>query len=451
MFNQFSQQEKFDKIFVNKELCLDLAKGEHLLVEGEANERLYLVLSGVLECEDDHSIDAFPGSLLGLQSFFSSDVDSAHTVTALEDSRVVYIDAQEFFGSSDASRRRALTDLMVSELLERKTRLAKLEKKHRLQQEKIQKIESLALLGELSAGVAHELNNAISVIAGSTSWMEVNINELLLANMKPLAQELFRHGLDEGRGNSVNDEVIALRQMQTKEIMSKTKLSFSEARQIARLNLNEDLLKKLLKQKKPLESLKTWELGATIRDMSYSSQQATHVVRSMRELGQSTQELTDDIDVNETVSSALTMLHNKTKNFSLDFEAVPPLLMSCNSGDLIQVWTNIIKNACDALATVTDKADLKIVINSYLEKDDIIVKISNNGPKIPDEILPKIFKPNVSTKKSGHSFGLGIGLTLVQRIINEHHGTISVSSDDEETTFTVSLPSKASQLAQTTT
>ena len=428
---------------------MDIPKGEHLLIKGQANERLYLVLSGMFECVTDHSIDAFPGSLLGLQSFFAPEVNAGHTLTAVAASQVIYIEANEFFSSSDEKRRRALTQLMVAELMERKTRITKLERKQQRQQANIQKIESLALLGELSAGVAHELNNAIAVIAGSSSWMETNIQELLLKNMKPIVQQLYNHGLEKGRNVSTDKESILKLQEQTKLVMSKSKLSFPEARKISQLNLDNELLKQVLKEKSPLELIKAWELGATIRDMVYSSKQATHVVRSMRELGQSTQEMTDNIDINDTIDSALTILHNRTKKFDLFFKSEEDLLMNCNSGELIQVWTNIIKNACDALTGDCSNEQPTIKVKSYKEDGNIVVQISNNGPKIPDAILPKIFKPNVSTKKSGHSFGLGIGLTLVQRIIGEHQGSISVHSDEEITSFSISLPSADTQMAMT--
>ena len=68
------------------------------------------------------------------------------------------------------------------------------------------------------------------------------------------------------------------------------------------------------------------------------------------------------------------------------------------------------------------------------------VSISNNGPAIPEEIHEKIFNPNFTTKKLGLDFGLGLGLSIVRRLVDSYNGTIELVSNETETTFTINLP-----------
>jgi hypothetical protein len=68
------------------------------------------------------------------------------------------------------------------------------------------------------------------------------------------------------------------------------------------------------------------------------------------------------------------------------------------------------------------------------------IRIRDNGPGIAPEILPRIFQPDVTTKINGLSFGLGLGLAIVERLVVGYHGTISVESSTEKTLFTVEFP-----------
>jgi signal transduction histidine kinase len=66
--------------------------------------------------------------------------------------------------------------------------------------------------------------------------------------------------------------------------------------------------------------------------------------------------------------------------------------------------------------------------------------VEDNGPGIPKSLRQKIFQPNVTTKVNGLTFGLGLGLSIVQRIVESYNGEISVESEEGKTTFTVNIP-----------
>jgi signal transduction histidine kinase len=101
--------------------------------------------------------------------------------------------------------------------------------------------------------------------------------------------------------------------------------------------------------------------------------------------------------------------------------------------ELNQVWTNIIDNAIDAMH---GKGELRV--RTYSDDRCAVVEITDNGPGIPDEVLPHIFEPFFTTKGVGE--GTGLGLDTVQRIVKKHRGSIQVSSKPGETRFQVWLP-----------
>jgi C4-dicarboxylate-specific signal transduction histidine kinase len=103
------------------------------------------------------------------------------------------------------------------------------------------------------------------------------------------------------------------------------------------------------------------------------------------------------------------------------------------------VWINLIKNASESLHS-NKRNDKKLHIVSDQKLNSIHVCICDNGGGIEKTNIDKIFQPNFTTKKGGLSFGLGLGLSIVQRIINSYDGSIQVESKNSETIFTIILP-----------
>ncbi len=82
----------------------------------------------------------------------------------------------------------------------------------------------------------------------------------------------------------------------------------------------------------------------------------------------------------------------------------------------------------------------ELVIAGARETGGVHISVQDNGPGIEPELLPRIFRPNVTTKTNGLSFGLGLGLTIVERLITSYRGSISVKSSPSHTVFSVHLP-----------
>jgi signal transduction histidine kinase len=108
---------------------------------------------------------------------------------------------------------------------------------------------------------------------------------------------------------------------------------------------------------------------------------------------------------------------------------------------LFQLWSNLIKNGLDALNEegFQRPEGKKMVIEAVpVENGMVDVHIRNNGPEIPENIKGRIFKKFYTTKQKRH--GTGLGLSIVSNLVAEHKGEISLTSDAEETVFTVRLP-----------
>lgn len=148
------------------------------------------------------------------------------------------------------------------------------------------------------------------------------------------------------------------------------------------------------------------------------------------------------VDVNEIIKETCKMLSPYFRKFGIEvitnYGNVPKIMGSY--GELQQVFTNLLLNAVDAVRKVKRKG--RIEISSYLEGKTIKVKIKDNGCGIPKKYMEKIFDPFFTTKKVGEGTGLGLYISL--KIIENHKGNITVSSEEGNgTEFLITLPVKA--------
>jgi two-component system, NtrC family, sensor kinase len=155
-----------------------------------------------------------------------------------------------------------------------------------------------------------------------------------------------------------------------------------------------------------------------------------------------------EIDLIASLETALTLYQALLKRgvtVLRDYDAAhsgknPIVIWACGE-ELNQIWTHLIHNALQAMDY---QGHLTIALSLDLspEADDspqnAIVHITNDGPKIPPEIQAHIYEAFFTTRPPGE--GKGMGLTIVRQILEKHYGTISLSSDDSATTFTVKIP-----------
>jgi signal transduction histidine kinase len=130
----------------------------------------------------------------------------------------------------------------------------------------------------------------------------------------------------------------------------------------------------------------------------------------------------------------LTLYHNQLKHgieVVKHYESLPNI--PCYPDELNQVWTNLIQNAIQAM---DGQGTLEIGV---AQKDHhVVVRVTDSGSGISEEIRERIFEPFFTTKPAGE--GSGLGLDIVQKIIDKHHGKIEIESQPGKTTFCVILP-----------
>jgi hypothetical protein len=424
------------KYFSDPGKTVSLKRKEFLIRKGEINHRLYLVESGKLDGFDPNDkgahFKAEAGDYVGVYSFFAPSAVVQMSIVALEDSVVRYFEKDIF--SLGGEEGKAITyDFMptVMQLLaERQKQIQEANRERRHVLKEMKEIDRLTSLGQLSAGVAHELNNAITVIARGSEQVSEDVLQYLKCN--PLEREMIQLGLEKGRVVSSSEARTAARVLRKKSSFTEEQL-----RDYARTGMGERLAQKTGEAAQRAYEL--WNLGATLHDLQIAGRQAEHVVVSMKTLAATHVVRQRGCDVNESIQKALSLLMNAVKNIPLALELNQVPTIYGNSGELVQVWTNIIRNAIDAMEDIPrDKA--KLLIRTELAAGKIQVTIKDHGPGIPANMIGEIFKPQVTTKNKGQRFGLGLGLTIVQKIIKQYAGDISVESTPKGTKFIITIP-----------
>ena len=317
-------------------------------------------------------------------------------------------------------------------------------------------LEKVSALGKLSAGIAHELNNPASAInrisheLTNRLFLNIELTEKLLGqNINPDYIKYFRN-IIESKDNSQKQKLSALQRMNKEDqlmnwleakglpvdqlvVQTFTEAGFSGEdlenldHNIPAENLAQILvwIENLLSSQRIIKDLE--EASTRISNLVGAIKSHVHMDRTNEK--QAT-------DIHKDMENTLTLLGHKLreknisvkKNFCEDPIDVPAYI-----GELNQVWTNIIDNAIYAL-----NKDGELTIETTCDAKNVYVKIIDNGPGIPAEILSRIFDPFFTTKKVGE--GTGIGLDLVKRIIKHHDGEIKVHSKPGRTEFLICLP-----------
>jgi two-component system NtrC family sensor kinase len=149
--------------------------------------------------------------------------------------------------------------------------------------------------------------------------------------------------------------------------------------------------------------------------------------------------VTERVDVNETVQDTIEFLVNEARYRNIEIQAelaadLPPI--TSDSGQLQQVFLNIINNGIDAIGK---NGVIRIKTHHLAKNNRVAIEIADNGPGIPKHMLDKIFDPFFTTKEVGK--GTGLGLSISYSIVEKLGGRMMVASGEGEgTTFTIYLP-----------
>ncbi|KAA3662450.1 MAG: hypothetical protein DWQ10_02365, partial [Calditrichaeota bacterium] len=383
--NQSSVEQSLEWLIENyfsaKERTLKLKKGECLFNKGDYNDHLYLVKTGQLNGYVDNPdgsryarFEAGKNKFVGIVSFFSRTYIARANVIAQEDSEIAWITRDVDLISKDGcdSLFDQFMPVVVTDLAYRQQREQKffLEKEAAMKQ--LLHSEKMASLGQMAAALAHELNNAIAVLERNTHWMRENITEILQKRY-PQEYPYFQYGNENGRRLS-SSEVRA----RTREIAKKFALARGDAQKLAKTGMPNDKLKyyvDILDSDADIIYM-YWDIGATFHDMAIAAHHATHVVRSVRALGAQRHSRQIDMDVNQSIKESLALLGPRLDSVKLTqkLKQVPPL--TANIGEFVQIWTNLIKNAIEAMMHASTP-DPELTVRSEFARGRVNVYIQD--------------------------------------------------------------------------
>jgi hypothetical protein len=173
--------------------------------------------------------------------------------------------------------------------------------------------------------------------------------------------------------------------------------------------------------------------------MKSAGEHAIHVVKSVRELGAQNSERAPGLFVDDCIREAVTLMASPLRKVSVELNLGAPKPIVGNKGEIVQILINLLQNAYDSVFTAKTPSPT-ILLNSENFDNGTMISIVDNGPGIPPDILPHIFQPHLTTKTDGQTTGLGLGLMIVERIIDSYGGKIVVKSKPGETIFELQIP-----------
>ena len=410
-----------------------------LLLDGAFDA--YFVIDGREEQENRHTAPTWVGAILAI-----SDVEAQVTLRAAERSRAARIAPEPF--------RRLLFETPVAF-----TRVMRVFRPvlARIEGATVQR-EKLAALGQMSAGLAHELNNPASAakrsaaaLADALDVLDGSIAAFVEAGIERDEAECFvalkREALERARTAPARDGLAAAdAEDAVGEWLEQHGVpdAWQLAEPLASAGLDAAWLDRVAEASRgalPIAvrwvptSLSARSLSDDLRE---STDRMSNLVKAIKAYTYMDQAALQEIDVHEGLDATLTILHHKLKHTDIDVERRYALDLPrvCFYGsELNQVWTNLLDNAIDALG---DRGTITITTAPW-NTSGVEVTIADDGPGIPEDAQRRVFEPFYTTKAVGSGTGLGLDTTM--RIVRDRHaGDVRLRSRPGETAFTVRLP-----------
>ena len=463
---------------------LIVPEGTQLVTQGQPVGAVYLVLDGQVSLHRDSPQGevlahlATSGPLIGLVSlaraedaFFTGETASEATVVRLttEQLQIVISEDPSIGATLTALAIRSLTrrlmraedlhleNAMLAEDLEaQKQALAATLEDLRATRAQLVERARYAMLGELSAGIAHELNNPVTALVRAAKHLHEDVDSVLGSPAAASSREAMSRALAAPpRSTSVERALV-------KEILPVVG-DRTLARRLVRAGVQgAEGAAALAQIPGGIDAYEAGaRLGGSLRSVLAASDRVIELTQSLKGYARPDAEDLKAVDVREGIDDVLRLTAHRVRGIRIecDYEDVP--LVRAHPAKLQQVWTNLIINAAEAIEDETadliaaaegaggvpelparGDAEALIRITVRPTPEGVSVTVCDNGPGIDPAIVDKIMEPHFTTKAGRVRFGLGMGMSIVRSIVADHGGSLVIDSHPGSTTMRISLPTQ---------
>jgi signal transduction histidine kinase len=279
--------------------------------------------------------------------------------------------------------------------------MAQQEREREASQQQLAQSEKMASLGQMVAGIAHQLNTPLAFTHNNVSMV---MDALRAYELPLLVAGKFSRLVRDAEG-------------------AKLTLNIGRARKrLAQIDEHD------LDVQMPTEMLS---------DTLQGLEQMRELVQNLRDFTRLDRSKTAHVDLNRSLGNVCYIARSvipSTVQLVQDLQPLPEI--ECNPSQLNQVFLNLINNAAQAIGSA---AEGTVTVRSRPDRDGIVIEVADTGSGIPPDVLPHIWDTYYTTKPAGE--GTGLGLPIARSIVQEHGGTINVATEvGRGTTFTVRLP-----------
>ena len=415
---------------------VQLAPGEVLFHEGDPGDRAFVVGSGQVEILKATGVRnallavRSEGDVIGEMALLEEAPRSA-TVRARGAAELVSIP------------RAALDDLLTTSPSAARAVFGLLTRRIRETHDQVRHQQRMAQLGVMTAGVAHELNNPATAVQRAAGQLADQVARLVAVAGRDSADPILALlGAVEERPSGLLDAL----ETSDEEVRIEDWL---EARGVTGAGqLAPDLVAAGLGVDDLVALGDDVAVGARLLaaavslrrlavDVAHGSRRLSEIVGALRSFTYLDRGPLQEVDVVRGLEDTLVLVGQAAAGVRVVRQLAPDLpVITAMGAELNQVWSNLVQNACHALAGSPDPT---LTLRAFEERGGVVVEVEDNGPGIPAALQERVFDAFVTTKPPGE--GTGLGLQISYRIVVlDHGGELTVRSEPGRTTFRVFLP-----------